>query len=61
MARKPSKSGKKAPPKPRNVAAKALAEGQFRPRVEADPKAYRRRGKHPEPLVPPDGEGGDKD
>ncbi len=31
---------------PRNVAAKALRQGQFRPKVEADPKAYKRRGKH---------------
>jgi hypothetical protein len=34
-------------PKPRNVAAKALAEGQFQPRVQEDPKTYRRREKHP--------------
>jgi hypothetical protein len=32
---------------PRNVAAKALREGQFQPKVEPDPKAYRRRPKHP--------------
>ena len=44
----------KSPPKPRNVAAKALAEGQFRPKVEADPKAYRRREKHPAPVLPED-------
>jgi len=31
---------------PRNLAAKALAEGQFKPKVEVDPKAYRRRQKH---------------
>jgi len=31
---------------PRNLAAKALAEGQFKPKVEADPKAYRRKQKH---------------
>ena len=31
---------------PRNVAAKALSEGQFKPKVEADPKAYRRKQKH---------------
>lgn len=31
---------------PRNLAAKALAEGQFKPKVEPDPKAYRRRTKH---------------
>lgn len=32
---------------PRNAAAKALRGGKFLPRVEADPKAYRRRPKHP--------------
>ena len=31
---------------PRNLAAKALGEGQFKPKVEADPKAYRRKSKH---------------
>lgn len=31
---------------PRNLAAKSLAEGQFKPKVEADPKTYRRRRKH---------------
>ena len=31
---------------PRNVAAKALGEGQFKPKVEEDPKAYRRKQKH---------------
>jgi len=31
---------------PKNVAAKALREGQFQPKVEPDPKAYRRRQKH---------------
>ncbi len=31
---------------PRNVAANALRQGQFRPRVEADPKAYKRRTRH---------------
>lgn len=34
---------------PRNVAAKALREGQFRAKVEEDPKAYKRRPKHPAP------------
>jgi hypothetical protein len=43
-------------PKPRNVAAKALREGRFQPKVEADPKAYSRRRKHP---APPDIEVGD--
>jgi len=31
---------------PRNAAAKSLREGQFQPKVETDPKAYRRRKKH---------------
>jgi hypothetical protein len=31
---------------PRNLAAKSLADGQFKPKVEADPKAYRRKPKH---------------
>jgi len=31
---------------PRNVAAKSLRAGQFQPRVEDDPKSYKRRGKH---------------
>lgn len=31
---------------PRNVAAKSLREGQFQPKVEPDPKAYKRRKKH---------------
>ena len=40
---------------PRNAAAKALREGQFQPKVEPDPKAYRRRPKHP-PKPPTDEE-----
>jgi hypothetical protein len=37
---------------PRNVAAKALGEGQFKPKVEADPKSYRRKPKHKlDPVV----------
>ena len=31
---------------PRNVAAKALRDGKFKPRAEPDPRAYRRRQKH---------------
>jgi hypothetical protein len=31
--------------KPVNVAAKALGQGQFRPKVEKNPKAYSRKGK----------------
>jgi stalled ribosome alternative rescue factor ArfA len=47
------KPRKKAPPKPRNLAAKALASGLFRKRVEANPKAYKRRPKHKsEPIAP---------
>jgi hypothetical protein len=41
---------------PRNVAAKALASGKFKPKVEPDPKAYKRRPKHPKPIMPPDDE-----
>jgi len=37
---------------PRNLAAKALQGGQFQPRVEDDPKAYKRRVKHKrDPLL----------
>lgn len=37
---------------PKNVAAKALREGQFQPKVEPDPKGYTRRPKHKrDPLV----------
>jgi hypothetical protein len=31
---------------PRNVAAKSLRAGQFQPKVEDDPKGYKRRTKH---------------
>lgn len=31
---------------PRNLAARALKEGQFQPKVEEDPKGYRRHVKH---------------
>jgi hypothetical protein len=31
---------------PRNVAAKSLREGQFQPKIEADPKVYKRKNKH---------------
>jgi hypothetical protein len=40
------KPKKKAPPKPRNLAAKSLASGVFKARIEANPKAYKRRPKH---------------
>ena len=40
---------------PRNLAAKALGEGQFKPKVEVDPKAYRRKQKHKvDPVVKAD-------
>lgn len=44
---------------PRNVAAKALREGQFQPKVEPDPKAYKRKKKHKVDLVPPEDDGAD--
>ena len=47
------KPKKKAPPKPRNLAAKSLSAGQFRPKVEPDPKAYKRRPKHKPDVLPP--------
>ncbi len=31
---------------PRNVVAKALRDGQFQPKVEPDPKSYKRKTKH---------------
>jgi hypothetical protein len=43
----------KAPPKPRNIAAKALREGQFQPKIEDKPKAYKRRTKHRPDLAAP--------
>lgn len=49
------KPKKKVPPKPRNVAAKALRGGAFAPKVEPSPKAYKRRPKHrPDPVLPRD-------
>jgi hypothetical protein len=54
--KKPRRKKPKASPKPRNVAAKALREGQFRPKVMADPKAYKRHPRHQEPLVSQNGE-----
>ncbi len=44
---------RKAPPKKRNLAAKALRNPLFRPKVMADPNAYKRREKFPKK---PDGE-----
>lgn len=46
---------------PRNVAAKSLRAGQFQPKVEDDPKAYKRRTKHKkdpvDEVVAKEGEG----
>lgn len=37
---------------PRNLAAKALGSGRFKPKVEADPNAYKRKGRYrPDPLA----------
>lgn len=42
---------------PRNLAAKALRSGQFKPKVEPDPKAYKRKGRYaPDPLAETDRE-----
>jgi hypothetical protein len=51
----------RAAPKPRNVAAKALREGQFQPKVEENPKAYKRRPKHKPPIVPAPSDGHEPD
>lgn len=44
---------------PRNLAAKALREGQFQPKVEPDPKAYKRKKKHKAELAPPEDDEGE--
>ena len=49
----------KKSPKPRNVAAKSLREGQFKPKVEANPKAYSRKVKHKVPPLPASEDGGE--
>ena len=42
---------------PRNLAAKSLAEGPFKPKVEPDPKGYRRKAKHKvDPVAKEDGD-----
>ena len=48
------------PPVPRNLAAKSLRTELFRPKVERNPKAYKRRQKHEPhlPKVAPDDEDG---
>lgn len=36
---------------PRNLAAQSLGSGRFKPKVEDDPKAYKRKGRYkPDPL-----------
>ena len=52
------KPKREAPPRSRNLPAKSLSAGQFQPKVEPDPKAYRRRPKHKPHLapLPPDDE-----
>ncbi len=36
---------------PRNLAARALTSGRFKPKVEQAPKTYRRKGRYaPDPL-----------
>lgn len=47
---------KKSPPRKRNLAAKALRTPLFRPRVMANPNAYKRRKRFAEQL---DNEPGD--
>ena len=37
----------RSPPRKRNLAAKALSDPLFRPKVMADPKAYRRKPRTP--------------
>ena len=51
MSPRRTKPAPKPPAKPRNVAAKALREGQYQPKVEANPKAYNRRSKHRPDLL----------
>jgi hypothetical protein len=42
---------------PRNLAAKALGAGHFKPKVEPDPKTYKRKGRYrPDPLAESDRE-----
>ena len=44
---------KKSPPKKRNLAAKALRSPLFKPKVEPDPKAYKRVKKIALPVDDP--------
>lgn len=45
---------------PRNVAARSLREGQFQPKVEPDPKSYKRKTKHKvDPVLDAEKQDGD--
>lgn len=46
---------------PRNIAAKALHEGQFQPKIEKDPKAYSRKRKHRGAELPEENGESEKD
>jgi hypothetical protein len=41
--RPPKRNKRKSPPRKRNLAAKVLRDPLFRPKVMANPNAYRRR------------------
>lgn len=56
MTLKPSRK-KKRPSAPPNLAAKALRTPAFRPRVPANPKAYKRKGRYLKPVLPEEPEG----
>lgn len=46
---------KKAPPKPRNPAARALGDPLFRPKIVEKPYVYKRRSKFTQkPVDPPE-------
>lgn len=43
---------------PRNLAAQSLGSGRFKPKVEDDPKTYKRKGRYkPDPLAESEREG----
>ena len=44
--RPPKRNKRKSPPRKRNLAAKVLRDPLFRPKVMANPNAYRRRKLH---------------
>lgn len=48
-----AKVKKRQPKKPPNLAAKALANGLFRPKIEKNPDAYTRRQRHKPPQPSP--------